>query len=199
MGYSTCLCHSVLLATPVFDRRGWFHALQDRLKATPYPDRARVGNTSSFLNHRPDGMKLEFAHVPDRPWSWYEAGIVDLLVGCSPGLQIETRALSGGFPKRELESGEYDLAIAAYFDGVPNGFGIKTVFSDRFVCICSKKNAYLKRNRQWPTISDACISKSKLLLESGRRSISIWRAKKTARYFTQNWKFSHPAGDAGSK
>jgi hypothetical protein len=39
LGYSTCLCHSVLQATPVFDRHGWFHALQDQLKATPYPDR----------------------------------------------------------------------------------------------------------------------------------------------------------------
>ena len=43
VGYSTCLCHSVLQATPVFDRRGWFHALQDRLRATPYPDRLVKG------------------------------------------------------------------------------------------------------------------------------------------------------------
>jgi hypothetical protein len=33
VGYSTCLCHSVLQAKPVFDRQGWFRALQDRLKA----------------------------------------------------------------------------------------------------------------------------------------------------------------------
>ena len=39
VGYSTCLCHSVLQARPVFDRQGWFQALQDRLKTTPYPDR----------------------------------------------------------------------------------------------------------------------------------------------------------------
>jgi hypothetical protein len=38
LGYSTSLCHSVLQATPVFDRRGWFKALQDRLKSAPYPD-----------------------------------------------------------------------------------------------------------------------------------------------------------------
>jgi len=43
LGYSTCLCHSILQATPVFDRRGWFHALQDRLKSTPYPDRLVAG------------------------------------------------------------------------------------------------------------------------------------------------------------
>jgi Domain of unknown function (DUF4037) len=39
VGYSTCLCHSVLEATVVFDRQGWFQRLQDRLKTTPYPDR----------------------------------------------------------------------------------------------------------------------------------------------------------------
>jgi DNA-binding transcriptional LysR family regulator len=62
----------------------------------------------------------------------------------APGLQLETYSLSGSFPKQELEAGELDLAIAAYFNEVPNGFQIKTVFSDRFVCVCSKKNVYLK-------------------------------------------------------
>jgi hypothetical protein len=38
LGYSTSLCHSVLQATPVFDRRGWFKTLQSCLKSTPYPD-----------------------------------------------------------------------------------------------------------------------------------------------------------------
>jgi hypothetical protein len=38
LGYSTSLCHSVLQATALFDRRGWFKALQNRLKSTPYPD-----------------------------------------------------------------------------------------------------------------------------------------------------------------
>ena len=57
----------------------------------------------------------------------------------APGLRLETRSLSGEFPKRELETGDFDLAIAAYFDGVPNGFRIRTIFSDRFVCVCSEK------------------------------------------------------------
>jgi predicted nucleotidyltransferase len=43
LGYSTSLCHSVLHAKPVFDRRGWFQALQDRLKSTAYPDRLVEG------------------------------------------------------------------------------------------------------------------------------------------------------------
>jgi hypothetical protein len=43
VGYSTYLCHSVLQAQQVFDRQGWFRALQDRLKAAPYPDRLVTG------------------------------------------------------------------------------------------------------------------------------------------------------------
>ena len=38
LGYSTSLCYSILQAKPVFDRRGWFKALHNRLKSTPYPD-----------------------------------------------------------------------------------------------------------------------------------------------------------------
>jgi DNA-binding transcriptional LysR family regulator len=72
------------------------------------------------------------------------AGFIGHCQQAAPGLQIETRSLSGGFPKRELEDGEFDLAIAAYFEDVPHGFRIKTVFSDRFVCVCSERNSYLK-------------------------------------------------------
>src|SRR5262249_18859160 len=43
LGYSTSLCYTVLHATPVLDRRGWFQALQDRVKSTPYPDRLVEG------------------------------------------------------------------------------------------------------------------------------------------------------------
>jgi DNA-binding transcriptional LysR family regulator len=80
--------------------------------------------------------------------AYFEARVIASFISHArvkaPGLQIETRSLSSGFPKQELESDEFDLAIAAYFEDVPNGFKMKTVFSDRFVCVCSKKNAYLK-------------------------------------------------------
>jgi DNA-binding transcriptional LysR family regulator len=72
------------------------------------------------------------------------ANFIKLAQSKAPSLQLETRSLSGEFPKRELESGEFDLAIAAYFDVAPNGYRIRTVFSDRFVCVCSESNAYLK-------------------------------------------------------
>jgi DNA-binding transcriptional LysR family regulator len=62
----------------------------------------------------------------------------------APGLKIETKSLAGGFPKAELESGDIDLAIAAYFDDLPDGYRLRTIFSDRFVCVCAKSNPYLR-------------------------------------------------------
>jgi DNA-binding transcriptional LysR family regulator len=79
----------------------------------------------------------------------------------APGLQIETRSLSSGFPKQELESGEFDLAIAAYFEDVPAGCKMKTVFSDRFVCVCSKRNPYLKTRQA----TDDYLSRKHLQIE----------------------------------
>jgi DNA-binding transcriptional LysR family regulator len=80
--------------------------------------------------------------------TYFESRIVATLIKLvsekAPGVRLETVSLSGGFPKRELESGDLDLAIAAYFEELPNGFRIKTVFKDHFVCVCSKRNPYLK-------------------------------------------------------
>jgi DNA-binding transcriptional LysR family regulator len=75
------------------------------------------------------------------------AGFIQHARAAAPGLELETYSLSGGFPKLELESGEFDLAVAAYFDEVPENFRIKTIFSDRFVCVCSAANPYIKTKR----------------------------------------------------
>jgi DNA-binding transcriptional LysR family regulator len=89
------------------------------------------------------------------------AGFISQARITAPGLRIETRSLSGGFPKQELESGEFDLAIAAYFENAPTGFKLKTVFSDRFICVCSKKNPYLKTRQA----TDDYLSRKHLQIE----------------------------------
>jgi DNA-binding transcriptional LysR family regulator len=80
--------------------------------------------------------------------TYFETRVVSSLIRHmtteAPGIQLETRSLSGGFPKRELEEGEFDLAIAAYFEDMPSGYSIRTIFKDRFVCVCAKDNPYLK-------------------------------------------------------
>jgi DNA-binding transcriptional LysR family regulator len=62
----------------------------------------------------------------------------------APGLRFETRSLAGGFPKAELESGDFDVAIAAYFADLPAGFRQRTIFNDRFICVCARDNSYLR-------------------------------------------------------
>jgi len=61
----------------------------------------------------------------------------------APGLRLETRSLAGGFPKSDLESGDLDIAVAAYFRDLPAGFRQRTIFTDRFVCVCAEDNRYL--------------------------------------------------------
>ncbi len=40
MGYTTCFWYTIQNATPLFDRNGWFHALQKRVNV-PYPEGLR--------------------------------------------------------------------------------------------------------------------------------------------------------------
>jgi DNA-binding transcriptional LysR family regulator len=66
----------------------------------------------------------------------------------APGVRFETRSLAGGFPRSELESGEFDLAIAAYFTDLPRGYRLRTIFSDQFVSVCGAKNSYVRTRRR---------------------------------------------------
>lgn len=57
---------------------------------------------------------------------------------------LQTLALHGEFPKRELESGEMHLAIAAYFEDLPPGFRLLKLGTDPIVCLMRKGHPYLK-------------------------------------------------------
>ncbi len=62
----------------------------------------------------------------------------------APQICLQTRSLQGEFPKGELETGEIDLAIAAYFKKLPKTFKVKSLGIDPHVCVCRKKSPYLK-------------------------------------------------------
>lgn len=87
--------------------------------------------------------------------AYFEARAVPALMrmaqDVAPGLRFETRSLAGGFPKAELESGAFDVAIAAYFADLPAGFRQRTIFTDRFVCVCAKDNPYLATDQTFDT------------------------------------------------
>ena len=56
----------------------------------------------------------------------------------APHVAFETRSLTEGFPKAELEEGRIDLAVAAYFQSLPEGFRVRSLGSDPHVCVMRK-------------------------------------------------------------
>lgn len=63
------------------------------------------------------------------------------LKASAPGIQLSLRGLRGEFPKQELESGEYDLAISGYFNNVPQGFFKQILFKDTFCSMIHKDHS----------------------------------------------------------
>jgi DNA-binding transcriptional LysR family regulator len=50
----------------------------------------------------------------------------------APGLQVSIRPTGGELPKRGLEEGSVDLAIAGFYENLPEGFYQAKLFSDTF-------------------------------------------------------------------
>ncbi len=65
-----------------------------------------------------------------------------------PRVRFDFRPLSGEFPKRELESGEYDIAVAAYFRNLPDGMRQRIIATDDFVCVTRKKHPYINAKKR---------------------------------------------------
>jgi DNA-binding transcriptional LysR family regulator len=70
--------------------------------------------------------------------------IMKRLANEAPKVRLETQSLVSGFPKQELENSQFDLAVAAYFENIPSGFRIRTIYKDRFVCIGSPRTVFAK-------------------------------------------------------
>lgn len=77
--------------------------------------------------------------------SWIMPRLVPLLAKEAPGIQISIRPTMGELQKRELEEGKFDLAIAGFYENLPEGFFQGKLFTDTFKCA-------VRRNH--PVISD---------------------------------------------
>ncbi|WPU64551.1 LysR family transcriptional regulator [Peredibacter starrii] len=62
----------------------------------------------------------------------------------APHVQISIRPTGGSFPKSELESGMYDLAIAGFYKDLPEGFYMTKVFEDSFSTAYRKNHPKIK-------------------------------------------------------
>lgn len=83
--------------------------------------------------------------------TYFELRILEALVARlrkeAPKVTLTTVALQGDFPKRELERGEVDVAIAAYFADLPGTMRFKALGKDPHVCVVRKGHPYAKSQR----------------------------------------------------
>ncbi|HXH29352.1 MAG TPA: LysR family transcriptional regulator [Bacteriovoracaceae bacterium] len=62
----------------------------------------------------------------------------------APNCKLITRAAPGTLPKEQLESGEFDLAVAGFYGDLPEGYYQQVLFQDDFVCVARKNHPSLK-------------------------------------------------------
>lgn len=88
--------------------------------------------------------------------------ILKVLESEAPDVTVISRPTLGSLPKSELESGEYDLAIAGFYSDLPEGLMKQKLFDDDFVCVTRSDHPRLKRK----TISIGQYSEEKHILIS---------------------------------
>jgi DNA-binding transcriptional LysR family regulator len=64
---------------------------------------------------------------------------LDYLQVEAPSVTIISRPTHGALPKEDLEKGEYDLAIAGFYQDIPDRYFKQKLFQDDFVCVGNKK------------------------------------------------------------
>ncbi len=62
----------------------------------------------------------------------------------APGLQISLRPTVGELPKKELEEGRFDVAIAGFYRKLPEGFYQSKLYGDTFKCALGKQHSSIK-------------------------------------------------------
>ena len=62
----------------------------------------------------------------------------------APNLQVSLRPTRGDLPKRDLEEGGTDLAIAGFYKDLPEGFYQSKLYLDQFSCAVGQKHPLFK-------------------------------------------------------
>lgn len=73
----------------------------------------------------------------------------------APNMRLISQSNQGVLPKLELEQGLIDIAVAGFFEELPNGFYKQKIFEDKLVGLCCHKHPYLKKKglreyTKWP-------------------------------------------------
>jgi DNA-binding transcriptional LysR family regulator len=68
----------------------------------------------------------------------------EVLAREAPLLQLSLRPTRGELPKKDLEDGSIDFAVAGFFKNLPEGFYQSKLFSDEFRCATGEKHRLFK-------------------------------------------------------
>lgn len=83
----------------------------------------------------------------------------------APHLTVISRPTLGSLPKAELESGEFDIAIAGFYGKLPEGFMKQKLFEDDFVCVT--RNDHPRINKKSLSIGQYAEEKHILISVQG--------------------------------
>lgn len=76
--------------------------------------------------------------------TYFEAVVIERLLKVlrdkAPHISIKTISLNDQVPTKELESAQYDLAVAAYFKELPKAFYLKKIGKDFQTCVVRKNH-----------------------------------------------------------
>jgi DNA-binding transcriptional LysR family regulator len=133
---------------PLFVRSA--HGFQPTPRALELVPKAKevLENTRSLYSPTTFDLKNYKKTVTLAMTTYFEAlsivKLMKLLEKEAPLVTLKTVSLQGEFPKKELESGEADLAIAAYFEVMPENYFLQSMGKDRHVVLMRKNHPYLK-------------------------------------------------------
>ncbi len=103
----------------------------------------------------------------------------------APNTQISMLNNRGELPKTELEKGTCDIAIAGFFEDIPDSFYSQLLCSYRFVVLTHKKNPNIKKNlgiKEFVNCDHAIVTLSGDL--SGKVDKALAKLKKQRRILT---------------
>jgi DNA-binding transcriptional LysR family regulator len=107
---------------------------------------SRLLYTSEKLNLKNHKCELKLALT-----TYFESIVIVKLMEIinkeAPLVRLKTVSLHGEFPKKELESAEIDLAVAAYFNELPENYLVRSLGKDKQVLVMRKNHPYLKTSR----------------------------------------------------
>lgn len=69
--------------------------------------------------------------------------LLPLVCKAAPNLTLVTRNTAGQLPRDELEKGTCDIAIAGFYDDLPDTFRVQRLFEESFVVLAARDNQWI--------------------------------------------------------